>query len=185
MPDLTRLLGRPVLDVNGRRVGRLIDLVACAEGESPYREVISLVVKQGRTTLDVPFSAVAVFDAPAIPLNRPLEALAPHGPHSGGLCLAEDLLGKEVCDRKSGRAIRIGDVGLLEARNRLWATTVKDGGRRIPKAWTANALVRGALARLGRRPVGRAIPWSDVEWISGSPMAETTPGPEMAGRAQE
>jgi sporulation protein YlmC with PRC-barrel domain len=184
VPLLSQLLGRPVQDVNGHRIGRLIDLVARVGTDAPYPEVVSLVVRRGRSTFAVPFPAVALLDAPAIPLNRILRIEQASKPDADGLYLARDVLGGEVRDRTGGTMLRVSDLGLEQVRSRLWVTAVHSGG---PSSWPclrAGALTVGLRTCLRTRSEVRLIPWSGVEWVCEDPvlLAKILPMPAGGGQ---
>ncbi len=69
MPYVSELLGKPVADVDGVRIGPLDDLFAILRGEVPHPVVTAIVVKRSRGSLIVPISDVVVLVAPAIPLT--------------------------------------------------------------------------------------------------------------------
>ncbi len=95
---LSSLLGRPVLDASGRRVGRLADLVAATA--EPYPPVETLVVAAGRKRLlQVPWSAVEDLGPAGLRLRagarpEPVSDVAP----PDRLRLATELLDRQIVD---------------------------------------------------------------------------------------
>ena len=87
MPYVSELLGKPVADVDGTRIGHLDDVIAIQRGDVPHPVVVAIVVKRGRGNLIVPMSDVVVLIAPAISLTKQtkdLETYTP-GPFGSGL----------------------------------------------------------------------------------------------------
>ena len=85
MPYISELIGKPVADVDGVRIGYLRDIVAGVKGAMPHPQVVALEVmrasragvKRPAGALLVPFSAVAVLVAPGIPLVHTLAGSVP------------------------------------------------------------------------------------------------------------
>ena len=63
MPYVSELLGKPVADVDGVRIGHLDDLIANFHGDVPHPVVTAIVVKRSRGNLIVPMSEVVVLVA--------------------------------------------------------------------------------------------------------------------------
>src|SRR5690242_15991002 len=91
------LLGRPVLDFQGRQVGRVADLVAATS--EPYPPVEGLLLKAKRRVLQVPWGAVDAMGARALRLkpDAPLDEPPPSLP-ADRIRLAEELLDKQIVD---------------------------------------------------------------------------------------
>ena len=69
MPYLSEMVGRPVTDANGERIGRLEDLIA-ARGDVAPPQIVALAIKRGSDLLLIPYEEAAALLAPAIPLLR-------------------------------------------------------------------------------------------------------------------
>src|SRR5512147_131029 len=93
----SELLGRPVLSSDGRRLGRLADLVA-ATGE-PYPPIESLVVRSGKRRMQLPWSSVERVGVGGILVRSDSGAAEPPGaPPPDRIPLAEEILDKQIVD---------------------------------------------------------------------------------------
>jgi magnesium transporter len=139
------LLGRPVLDAQGRRVGKVADLVA-ATGEH-YPPVEAVVVRTGRRrTLQAPWAAVEVLGAGALRLKpgATLDPL-PATPPPDRIRLAEEILDRQIVDVEDAKLVRVNDLHFLDVKGQLRIAHVDVG-------------FRGLVRRMGWEPlVDRAV----------------------------
>jgi magnesium transporter len=139
------LLGRPVLDAQGRRVGKVADLVA-ATGEA-YPPVESVVVRAGRRrALQAPWAAVDALGAGALRLKAgsTLDPL-PATPPPDRIRLAEEILDRQIVDVEDAKLVRVNDLHFLEVKGQLRIAHVDVG-------------FRGLVRRMGwERLVDRAV----------------------------
>jgi len=168
MPFISALIGKPVADVNGERIGHLKDLIASLRGKMPHPEVVALLVKQsGGSTVLVPFSDVAVLVAPAIPLTRCLQEIVPYEPDEHDLYLAQDVLDKQIIDTTGVRVVRVNDLELVRANGHFYVANVDIGQlgllRRLGLARMAQWLAR----RFGHKVRSGIISWDDMELLPG------------------
>ena len=181
MAYVSELLGRPVVEINGQRIGRLADLVASSRVENPHPKIVALVVKGPRATLIVPFSEVAVLLAPAIPLTRSREELVPYQPDATDLFLARDVLDKQIIDMNGVRVVRVNDIELARVNSHFYVANVDIGSvgllRRLGLVRLANRLA----GRRGRGAAPGAVPRNDVELLPGDqPMRLKVPSDKIA-----
>jgi CBS domain-containing protein len=121
------LLGRPVVDASGRRLGVLADLVA-ATGE-PYPPVESLVVRAGRRRRQYPWSAVQRMDAGAVGLRDEEEEESPEQPLPDRIALGEEILDRQIVDVHDAKLVRVNDLHFLEVKGQLRVAHVDVGFR--------------------------------------------------------
>ncbi len=178
MPYVSDLLGRPVTDINGERVGQLQDLIACVRCEMPHPQIVALQVKRKDGELLIPFADVAVLVAPAIPLTRPIQNIAPYEPGEHDLYLARDVLDKQIIDTDGVRVVRVNDLELARVNGRFYVANVDIGGMGL--------LRRLGLARLAQKVFGHRLPsnivsWDAVELLPGDqPMRLRVPGDKIS-----
>lgn len=178
MPYLSDLLGKPVIDINGERVGQLQDLIACVRCEMPHPHIVALQVKRRDGELLIPFADVAVLVAPAIPLTRPIQNIAPYEPGEHDLYLARDVLDKQIIDTDGVRVVRVNDLELARVNGRFYVANVDIGGMGL--------LRRLGLARLAQKVFGHRLPsnivsWDAVELLPGDqPMRLRVPGDKIS-----
>ncbi len=180
MAYVSSLLGRPVADAEGERVGSLEDLVALVP-ERGHPQITAIVVKSHRTTVAVSINDVVVLIAPAIPLRKEFTEIAPYHPGENELYLARDLLDKQIIDTDGIRVVRVNDLELLRAAGHYYVANVDIGGlgllRRLGLAKPVEK-----LARLLGRPIRPAtISWENVELLpGGQPMRLRVPSSRIA-----
>jgi CBS domain-containing protein/sporulation protein YlmC with PRC-barrel domain len=154
----SQLLGTRVVDVAGRPVGQLADLVVA--GEARYPRVRALVVRTRapdparsphgakltgapirgrlvRAERELPWSAVAALDPDAWRLGVAADAL-PEPPEQApdAISLRRDLLDRQIVDTFGAKVVRVNDLHLLRSELTLVLVHVDAG-------------LRGLLRRLG------------------------------------
>jgi len=138
------LLGGAVVDAAGRRLGRLVDLVA-ATGE-PYPPVESLVVRGRGGRLLLPWGAVERLEPRRLVLRPGATGAPPPALHAPDrIPLAEEILDRQIVDVHDAKVVRVNDLHFLEAKGQLRVAHVDVG-------------LRGLVRRLGwERPVDRVV----------------------------
>ena len=169
----SELIGRAVVTADGRRVGRLSDLVV-ATGE-PYPPVESLVVKAGKLRLQLPWSAVEALAGREIVLRSDAGAVPPpEVPPPDRIPLAEEILDRQIVDVEGAKLVRVNDLHFLEVKGQLRVAHVDVGFRGLVRRLGWQALVDGALSAV--RP-GASYLRSDqlLSWKLVQPL-DTSPG---------
>jgi len=135
----SELIGRQVVATDGRRLGKLSDLVA-ATGE-PYPPVESLVVKLGKQRLQLPWSAVEKLAGREIVVRSDVAgAEPPETQPADRIPLAEEILDKQIVDVHDAKLVRVNDLHFLEVGRQLRIAHVDVG-------------FRGLVRRLGWEPM--------------------------------
>lgn len=178
---MSELMGKPVTDVDGKRIGHLQDLIASLRGETPHPKIVALAVKGAGDTFLVPFSEVAVLVALAIPLVRRLQDIVPYEPEEHDLFLARDVLDKQIIDTNGVRVVRVNDLELVRVNRHFYVANVDIGGlgllRRLGLAKTVQRLAK----RFGRELRPTIISWDAVELLPGDqPMRLKVPSDKIA-----
>jgi CBS domain-containing protein/sporulation protein YlmC with PRC-barrel domain len=183
MPYVSDLVGKPVTDVNGERIGRVQDVIASTYiGDLAHPRVSALVVKGSSGTLIVPYGDVAVLIAPAIPLTRRKADIIPYQPEPRDLYLVRDVLDKQIIDTDGVRVVRVNDLELSRVNGHFYVANVDIGTlgllRRLGVARVAQR-VAGGLGRQGLAP--GMISWDDVEMLPGEPAVRLrVPGTKIS-----
>jgi magnesium transporter len=177
---VSELLGRPVADVDGERIGVLADLIGTLKSEQPHPQLAAIVVKHAGSQLLVPLSDVAVLIAPAIPLSRHLKHLEPYQPGERDVWLARDVLDKQIIDTNGVRVVRVNDLEITRVNGHYYVANVDIGGlgllRRLGLARVAQRLAN----RLHRRLPTGMISWDEVELLStDQPMRLRVPSDKL------
>jgi CBS domain-containing protein/sporulation protein YlmC with PRC-barrel domain len=138
------LLGRPVLASDGRRLGKLTDLVA-ATGEA-YPPVESLVVGSGKERVQLPWSAVERMSGGTLVIRADAQGAAPPAtPLPDRIPLADEILDRQIVDVHDAKLVRVNDLHFLEVNRQLRIAHVDVG-------------FRGLVRRMGwERAVDRVV----------------------------
>jgi magnesium transporter len=180
MPYLSDLIGKPVADVDGQYIGHLTDLIASLRGEMPHPKIAAIEIKRSGRTLLVPFSEVAVLIAPAIPLTRLPQDIAPYEPGEQDLYLVRDVLDKQIIDINGVRVVRVNDLELVRVDGHVYVANVDIGGSGLLRRLGLLKAAQWLAARFGRRLRSSIISWDDVELLPGDqPMRLRVPGDKV------
>jgi magnesium transporter len=163
MPYISELLGKPVADVDGVRLGHLDDLIATLRDDMPHPLVTAIVVKRSRGNLIVPMSDVVVLIAPAIPLTQQAKDIKPYQPGEREVYLVRDVLDKQIIDTNGVRVVRVNDLELTRVNGDFYVANVDISGlglmRRLGMAKVAQRFTRKGGAT-------GTISWDEIELLS-------------------
>ncbi len=124
MAYLSELIGKPVTDVEGERIGSLKDLVAGFRHDLSHPVIEALVISQKGGEIITPFSSAAVLFSAAIPLIKHLNELPDFKPAENDFYLARDVLDKQIIDTEGARVVRVNDVELLRVNGPILVSNV-------------------------------------------------------------
>ena len=160
---LSQLLGAPVEDPQGVRIGKIIDVIVPAaqvgQPEPTYPRAL-LVEGHADQIWRVPIESVAWHDT-IVHLHLPVEQLPIQQPHRAltqEVSLSQDVLDKQVIDIERKRAVRVNDVCLSND----WQIQGIDNStlglvRRLAPNWL--------LGTKNRHTPTNLISWSHIELI--------------------
>jgi magnesium transporter len=163
MPYVSELLGKPVADVDGVRIGHLDDLIAILRGDVPHPVVTAIVVKRSRGNLIVPMSDVVVLIAPAIPLTKQAKDIETYQPGEREVYLVRDVLDKQIIDTNGVRVVRVNDLELTRVNGDFYVANVDISGLGLMRR-----LGMGKVAQRFTRKGGATgtISWDEIELLS-------------------
>ena len=170
---LSQLLGAPVEDSQGARVGKIIDILIAQEEPAP--RVTLLVEGQDDHRWYVPVEAVEWHDS-VWRLRTPVEQLStqPAASSSQVVSLAQDVLDKQVIDLERKKAVRVNDICFDDNWHILGIDNSTLGlVRRLAPSWL--------LGANSRRSPTKLIPWDHIELIGSPPAEEEADGEQPAG----
>ncbi|MBI3361634.1 MAG: magnesium transporter [Chloroflexi bacterium] len=181
MAYLSDLMGNPITDADGERVGRLEDLIAAVRRDMPHPTVVALAVRRRGQNLLVPFSEVAALVAPVIPLTRCFKDVVPYQPSEHDLYLARDVLDKQIIDTNGVRVVRVNDLELARVNGHFYVSNVDVGELGLLRRLGLARSVQKIASRLGRKLSPGVIAWDDVELLPGNqPLRLRVAGEKMA-----
>ena len=180
MPYLSEMVGRPVTDTNGERIGRLEDLIAARRDVAPP-QIVALAIKRGSDLLLIPYEEAAALLAPAIPLLRPLQDIRLYEPSENDLYLARDILDKQIIDTDGVRVVRVNDLELARVNGHFFVVNVDIGGLGLMRRLGLARPTEKVAGRLGRKLASNSIPWDAVELLPGNqPMRLKVPSDKIS-----
>ena len=178
---VSEFIGRPVADVDGKRIGKLKDLIATRHGDVPHPQLVAIEVKQPGASIYIPMNDVAALIALAIPLQKKLSEIIPYLPQPEDLHLVRDVLDKQIIDTDGMRVVRVNDLELTRVNGSVYVANVDIGGTGLIRR-----LGLGRLAdRLATHPRPSELPsiisWDNIELLSGDqPLRLKVPTSKMA-----
>jgi len=176
MPYISKLIGRPVADIDGDTIGKLNDLLANYQGEIPHPKIVALEVKKGHSIITVSIEDVTVLIAPAVALNKKHADLENYEPRPDDLYLVRDVLDKQIIDTNGVRVVRVNDLELARVDAEIYVANVDISGAGLLRRLGLNARGYRIGKTAGRRALPGSISWDDIELISGDqPMRLKVP----------
>jgi len=178
---LSSLLGKPVEDADGVRVGHLSDLVVAMA--STFPPVVGFVVQRGRwdpLSLTGRWTDVVELDAPAIRLGVGVRALTPSAGSDadGEVLVRAQLLDRQIVDLNGAKVVRVNDLHFLRlGRAELRLVHVDVGTRGLVRRMGWEARLDGVVRRVAPRArylsAERLIRWQYVQPLSLDPDAQS------------
>ena len=180
MVYLSDLMGRPIVDLDGDRVGHLEDLIASTLPEMPHPMIVALVIKRPGGLFLISFSDVVVLLAPTISLAKRLQDIVHFLPGEHDLYLARDVLDKQIIDTDGVRVVRVNDLELARVNGHFYVANVDIGGWGLLRRLGVAQAVQKVTGRLGRGLPPGVISWDNVELLAGDqPMRLKVPGDKI------
>lgn len=152
---LTEMVGLPVYDLRGRRIGRIRD-AAIVPLLDPVR-VDRYLVGGGWAWLSVGYQQVREISLDGIRLND--EKLVPYHDDEYMLRLVRDLLDQQIIDINGRKVVRVNDVTFEGSLEQLRVLEVDVGVRSIFRR-----LCQGVAPPLWIRRLQRSIPPKSIRW---------------------
>ena len=163
MVHLSEVLGLPVHDAGGARVGRVDDLRV----DSHRAIVDGLVLRVRGKTCSVPWSEVGSFS----PEHRRVglvEGSVPAAWKAGDtetICLRRDVLDRQIIDTQGRKVVRVNDIALETSGDALLLKRVEVGLAGAVRRLLAGVISPRLLRRLADGLSLQAIPWDYVGMV--------------------
>jgi magnesium transporter len=163
MAFFSELMGRPIVDCDGKMVGKLQDLVAKFHPELAHPVISAIVIIQKGKKTNIPLHAVEGLIASPIRLKHQLVEIPPYQPAEQDILLTEDVLDKQIIDIDGARVVRVNDIELVSVNGMILMSNVDVGRlgilRRLGLAGPAQKL----STRFNRKIPQNYISWDYVE----------------------
>lgn len=169
----TELLGLPILDATGRRLGRLREI--CIDPGQDPSLAQSLVFKREGTLWAVParLAAVGPEGLQLLPEAAAAPASADGSAEGGQLWVRRDMLDQQIIDVHGRKVVRINDVDFEAMRREpgvdLRAVQVDVGFGGALRRLAQGTMPRGWMVRLSTLARPRVIPWHLFDLVETDP----------------
>src|SRR5579875_2068145 len=172
MPSLalSELIGTPVIDNTGSRVGKVREVTLAPQENSSL--VTGFVVKTRAGNRLVPVKAVSLLDN-RLRVATSAADWSPYGGGEGLLLLERDLLDQQIIDVHGRKVVRVNDVDIHEESGN-GHLILKIGGVDVGARGAMRRLLKGVVPAAALRPLleripPRLIPWEFVDLIEVDP----------------
>ena len=152
---LSSLVGSPLLDSAGERLGRVEDVIARLDGEDELPPVTGLKARIGGRELFVPAAAVARLEDDGARTSTTKLNLAQFERRAGEVLLRGDLLGRSVINVATARLVKAHDVK-LEGDGSGWRVAGIESGARLTRMLPWRSRSRASEE-------AQFVPWSQTE----------------------
>jgi CBS domain-containing protein/sporulation protein YlmC with PRC-barrel domain len=159
--SLAGLIGRPVLDMNGKEIGRLVDLVV-RHGQETYPPVSGLVIKIANRKSFINGARISRLSPDSIVLSSAIINLEEFVRRPGESLLDGDVLDHQIVDVDGLRVVRTSDLYLAPFNKEIRVVGVD-----ISFMSFLRRLFPGSLAR-------RPTPEHVLDWASVASLTDST-----------
>jgi sporulation protein YlmC with PRC-barrel domain len=173
--SVASLVGSPVFNQAGQRVGKLVDLVARIHGQDRYPPLTGLLVRIGSRNSFLPIEGVENIAHQSVYLRTARLDLREFTRRPGEVLLAKDMLDHQVVDLDGRQVIRAADLYLAPVTGQFVLVGLDV---------SLNTLLR----RLGpKRFRGRPTPERVIDWDAVAPFSDdlTTSPPAVQLRSSD
>ena len=165
MEYLSQLIGKPIFDLSGERIGTITEAVVTPSEPVPL--VAAFHVKTEDGALFLPFNTLKTdTDRKSFRLRHPLSAVQLYMPQPTDFSLVRDVLDKQIVDVHDFRVVRVNDIRLapLQSGDLLGVVGVDTGLRGLMRRLGLESALDGMNKLLHLRVTSHHfIPWNDVE----------------------
>ncbi len=124
MPYISEVLGKLVVDCDGKKVGKIDEMIAIHKEKMPHPQVIAIEVKIQKKPFYIPLTDVGVLATNIIPLNKKWEDVKSYKVHKHDIFLVRDVLDKQIIDVNGVRVVRVNDVELARVNGNIYLANV-------------------------------------------------------------
>ncbi|MFH1484538.1 MAG: CBS domain-containing protein [Chloroflexota bacterium] len=160
MPFLSQLLGKNVRDPEGRRAGKLRDLIVSVDAVYPSVSAVVLGIARDETKV-VPWSQMESLEPGKLSLKCGLGELKPFGARENTLFLAKDVLDRQIVDTEGVKVVRVNDLQLTRTNGGYRLIAVDNGTHGLLRRLGLGAVV----SLLEKRFPESLISWDDVDLL--------------------
>jgi magnesium transporter len=173
---LTEILGLPVYDSSGTKVGKVSEVAAQLGSHPPRVKMLILATARKGKLRAVPFEHVAGLSPDHLTLNIPKEQIEKFEPDDSLLLLRKDLLDQQIIDVHGRKVVRVNDLTLqprqVNHHTELLLSEVDAGVRGALRRLLKGAVPRSVIRKIEAHIKTVAIPWEVVNLIESDPRRQ-------------
>ncbi|MBI3896218.1 MAG: magnesium transporter [Acidobacteria bacterium] len=173
---LSELLGLPVYELSGKKIGKVVELAAVPAAPRPRIALLLVKDRKDRPPRSVSLHEITFRSAERIRLRVALELLPEFQPDEGLLLLRKDLLDQQIIDVHGRKVVRVNDLFLEERpvnrHTELLLSAVDIGFRGALRRLLIGVVPRAWLRLLENRIKPASIPWEFVDLIEPDPRRQ-------------
>jgi magnesium transporter len=166
MPFISQIIGKPVLDSDGEKLGRVDEVLALQGPEFPHPVLVALVVNYNKEITCYPFSEIAVLFAPLIPLSHPKAKLPIYETTGQEIKLFQDVLDKQIIDTNGIRVVRVNDLELVRLNGDYYVTNVDIGSLGLVRRMGLGKNTEKFFSMFLKNPSQNCLSWDNVELLT-------------------
>jgi magnesium transporter len=170
---LTEILGSPVYDSSGLKIGKVHELAVALGAQPPRVKTLLLDHAKNQAALAVSIDDVSTLAPGEIRLKILKDEIPEFQPDEGLLLLKKDLLDQQIIDVHGRKVVRVNDLSLepraVNHHSELLVWEVDVGLRGAMRRLLSGALPRAVLGRLMAHLKTTTIPWEVVNLIEADP----------------
>jgi CBS domain-containing protein/sporulation protein YlmC with PRC-barrel domain len=165
MPFISQIIGKPVVDSEGKKLGRLDEVLAVQNPGIPHPVLVSIVVWNKKEYIRYPFSEVTVLFAPVIPLSHQIDKLEIYTPNGEEIELIDDVLDRQIIDTNGIRVVRVNDLEIMKVNGYFYVSNVDIGSLGILRRMGLVKFAEWISTIPFKKPLKNKISWDFVELL--------------------
>ncbi len=165
MPFISQLIGRSVVDSDGKSLGHLDEVLAVQKPGVPHPVLTSLAILSKKEINYYPFSEVTVLFAAVIPLAHSRNNLDQYSPTGDEIRLLDDVLDKQIIDTNGIRVVRVNDLEITKVNGDYYVSNVDIGSTGILRRLGFRKLAEWINTRFTKKSSANKISWDFVELL--------------------
>jgi len=181
MPYISEILGKPVVDIDGKHIGKINEIIAVHREKMTHPQVVAVEVKQGRKSVFVPFADIHVMATQIIPLGKKWEEIKPYKLHKHDIFLVRDVLDKQIIDINGVRVVRVNDLDLVRVNGSLYVANVDVSGKGFLRRLGLKRFPQLSENKKTSKLPSGIISWDSMEMLENDqPMRLKVPGDKIS-----
>jgi magnesium transporter len=165
MPFISQIIGKPVVDSEGKILGHLDEVLAVQNPGIPHPVLVSIVVSNKKQLIYYPFFEVTVLFAPIIPLSHRIDELETYTPDGEEIKLIADVLDRQIIDTDDIRVVRVNDLEITKVNDSFYVSNVDIGWLGILRRVGMVKFAEWVSSLNFKRPLKNKISWDFVELL--------------------